>query len=186
MAAPDYPRGFWPVAKYDGSPFSGMIRSMTALDGADCFMYDVLFVSSNTIGTSTGQTDTVAGVAVGFGRKPSGMFGNAGPFNPLDLEAKFYDDSASTNTEWTVFYVPASGVFFEGQEDGAGTQTTDVGDTMAIVLTAGNQTTGISNHEIDSDTTTNGRFRLIQSVTRPGYGATDTNAAWLGHFPTTL
>ncbi|MCA9333424.1 hypothetical protein KC963_00060 [Candidatus Saccharibacteria bacterium] len=186
MASTDAPRGFHPVAKFDGSPYSGLIRSAGVLDGADCFLFDALEYTSGRLGTISATGDTIVGVAVGFGRNVAGMHGGAyvGPFNPRDLEKLWYDDSENTHTEWTVYYVPAKNVVFEGQQDD-GTDLVVGANHDIVGLTAGSTVTGISGMEIDGSSTATGGFTLMKAVPRPDQAATDANADWLGFFTTT-
>lgn len=177
MASTDYPRGFWPKCKMDGSPFSGLIRSAGASDSNDIFLYDLVTFSSGLLAQAA-TNSKMAGVAVGFGRNPGGMHGgaNVGPFNPRDLEEKFYDTSATTNTEYVIYYVPCRDVLFEGQQDDA----TDlvVAADYDITVGTGSSVTGISAMEIDGDASTNDDLKIIRPVKRPGISATDTNADW--------
>jgi hypothetical protein len=77
------------------------------------------------------------------------------PFDPANLEtgSRYYDDSANTHTEWNVFYVPARGVLFSVQADGAESAALLVGTAYDLVYGAGDTTTGISGYEIAGGTT---------------------------------
>jgi len=90
---------------------------------------------------------------------------------PANRSATYYDDSASTHTEWCCFYVPADDMIFEAQTATALTKV--VGETMDLLYTAGNTTTGISACELT--TASNGEFTVVEI---PNLIDNDTTAVW--------
>lgn len=145
MANPDRPSGFKFVKTLSGAPMQSVIRSIGVTDGTDIFKGDLISLSSNLGAVAATADATFLGVAVGFGKVGSdGEYSSA--FNPDTLTTLYYDDSASTHTEWRVFYVPVDDAIFEVQSD------TDldlaVGDPCDLLTTtAGNTTSGRSRSE---------------------------------------
>jgi hypothetical protein len=121
-------------------------------DSADIFMHDALQLSSG-LAQPLAVEGVVLGIAVGFG-KVNAMTGKYNMFNPANLELGYYDDSASTHTEWRVYYVPAEDIIFEAQIDDTAA-TLVVGEAQDIIAGSGNTTTGLSTSEINGDALTN-------------------------------
>jgi hypothetical protein len=167
MANVDRPNGFSPVKTFSGAPWTSMIRTIGVADGADIFVGDALKTASGLAAASTAHADVIIGVAVGFGKvgsdgSPFGMF------NPINLNTpQYYDDSASTHTEWVCYYVPVNDVLFEAQFDGTPT-TPVIGQGYGLVYTAGNTTTGQSAQEIDGDDVTDMDVQIVEFVRKPG------------------
>lgn len=158
MANIDRPNGFKPVKTLDGSPWASMIRYLGVTDGADLFVGDTLILASNLAAVGASNSDEFLGVAVGFG-KVNGDGVPLGMFNPDSLTTRYYDDSASTHTEWVVYYVPFNNMVFEAQT--ATALTYAVGSTFDLsVATSGNTTTGISGHELT--TSSNAEFVCVE------------------------
>ncbi len=155
MANPDRANGFKFVKTLSGAPMASVIRSIGVTDGADMFHGDLISLVSNLGKVSVTNDTTFLGVAVGFGKVGSdGEYSSA--FNPDDLTKLYYDDSASTNTEWRVFYVPVDDAILEVQSD------TDldlgVGDPCDLLATtAGSTSTGKSGHQVGANTNTDMR-----------------------------
>jgi len=153
MANVNRPRGFTPVKTLSGAPLSGMIRQVGVADSADIFIGDALTLSSGLAAAASAHADNIIGVAVGFGKKDDSTKYWGGAVNPDNLETLYYDDSASTHTDWAVFYVPVEDVIFEAQFDGTPTTPT-VSQGYGLIYTTGNTSTGRSLQEIDGDDTT--------------------------------
>lgn len=181
MANADRPNGFRPVKQLNGSPWNGLIREIGVADGADIFVGDVLELASGLAGTAE-TNDSMLGVAVGFGRTVDGQMGGAGPFDPSDLNVRFYDDSASTHTEWVVYYVPADGVVFEVQS--ASDLDLVVGDAADLLDGGGNATTGVSGMELTSST--NADVHVVELQRTPANDTTLANARYLVRFSDTV
>lgn len=151
MANVDRPNGFRFVKSLSGSYTNPVIRSVGVADGADIFVGDALQLSSG-LAQRLAVEGVCLGVAVGFGKKDSQLQTN-GMYNPTDLATRYYDDSANTHTDWVVFYIPAEDAVFEAQTDGAVTLV--VGEAQDVTVGTGSTSTGLSDMEINSTTTTN-------------------------------
>lgn len=156
MANVDRPNGLRPVKTLSGAPWNSLIRAIGVADGADIFIGDALNLASGLAAPGATNDANFLGVAVGFGKKVNGV--PVGPYDPDRLATRFYDDSASTHTDYVVYYVPADDVIFEAQTATALTKVP--GDTCDLLATAGNQTTGISAHELN--TSTNADFTVVE------------------------
>jgi len=174
MANVDRPNGFRPVKTISGAPWTSMIRTVGVADGGDIFVGDALMLSSGLATPVTASNDVTIGVAVGFGKKAPFSLSISGDFNPDNLMTRYYDDSASTHTDWVVYYVPTHDVLFEAQFDGTPT-TPVVGQGYGLIYTAGNTTTGISKQEIDGDDTTDKDVLIVEIPDIPN---NDITAAW--------
>lgn len=152
MANVDRPNGFKAVKTVSGAPVTGLIRSVGVTDAADIFVGDAISITSGLAVTAAVE-GIVAGVAIGFGKKDDMSQEGSGPFNPDDLMTRYYDDSASTHTDWVCYYVPAEDVIFTVQT--AAAETLTVGLIKDLVNGGGNTTTGISEMEIASGAATN-------------------------------
>jgi len=170
MANVDRPNGFRAVKTLSGAPLSGMIRTVGMGDGEDIFAGDLVSLVSGLALPADTNDAAILGVAVGFG-KVDGDEVPLGPFNPDALGTRHYDDSASTNTEWVCYYIPADDVIFEAQT--ATALTLKVGDPCDLLGTVGNTTTGISAHEIT--TSTNADFTIVE---RPYSVDNDRTLVW--------
>jgi hypothetical protein len=159
MANADRPNGFKPVHTLSGAPVSGMTRSIGVTDGADMFVGDVVNLASGLAAVGATNDASLLGVVVGFAKKDdlTGSIG-AGPANPSDLSILYYDDSASTHTDFVCIYVPVDDVVFEAQT--ATALTLAVGDTCDLLATAGEVTSGRSRQEIT--TNTNADFTVVE------------------------
>jgi len=173
MANVDRPNGFRPVKTFSGAPVSSLIRTVGVADGGDIFVGDALTLSSGLAAASTAHDDNIVGVAIGFGKK-AGAQNKHGMFDPSNLEARYYDDSASTHTDWVVYYVPVDDVLFEAQFDNTPT-TPVVGQGYGLIYTTGDTTTGMSKQEIDGDDTTDIDVNIVEL---PDYEDNDYTTAF--------
>lgn len=171
MANVDRPNGFRPVKSKDGSPWTGLVRTLGVTDGADMFVGDALTLTSNLAAVAASNDSTFLGVAVGFGKKDKATSSVASAFNPDNLNVKYYDDSANTHTDWVVYYVPAEACIFEAQT--ATALTLAVGDTCDLSATAGDTTTGNSKHELTTSSNTD--FEVVEI---PDYPDNDSTLVW--------
>lgn len=174
MANVDKPNGFRPVKTLSGAPLTSMIRAIQP--GTDDIFYgDPISVSSG-VAVQMAVEGECLGVCVGVGKVDAGgAAGNPAAFDPTNLQKRFFDTSADTEADYRIFYIPAEGVIFEAQSDG----TTDlvVGDAVDILATDGNQTTGLSQMEINDDTTTNdGDVMVVEIPIGPEYDNTASTA----------
>lgn len=170
MANPDRPRGFTPIKTISGAPWTGQTRYIGVTNGTDIFIGDMLTLTSNLAAVSATGDANFLGVAVGFGKVTdfSGQYGPA--FNPASLDVLYYDDSASTHTDWVVFYVPAEDHIFEAQSNAD--LDLAVGDTCDLLATAGSTSTGRSQQEIAASSNTD--FTVVEI---PQYQDNDSTLA---------
>lgn len=174
MANPDRPSGFRAVKTLSGAPISSMARSIGVTNNADIFIGDMLTLTSNLAAVSAANDSAFLGVAVGFGKVDSLSGSYAGAYNPDNLTTLYYDDSASTHTEWRVWYIPVNGIIFEAQSNAD--LDLAVGDTCDLLATAGNTATGRSNHEIAASSVTD--FTVIEIPDYPDNDSTLANARY--------
>ena len=158
MANVDRPNGFRPVKTLSGRPLVDMIRTIGVTDGADLFVGDMLEIASGlAIVTDGTALAACLGVAVGFGKVDADGI-PLGMYNMDALGTNYYDDSASTHTDWVVYYVPANDAVFEAQTQAD--LDLAVGDLCDILSTAGSTVTGKSLQEIE--TTTSGDLICVE------------------------
>jgi hypothetical protein len=167
MANTDNPDGFRPVKTLDGSPLSGMLRAVTA--GADdLFIGDAISITAG-VAVQAAVEGIVAGVIVGFGGFDNE--GNPLAFNASDLEKRWFDTSADTEADWSVWYVPAENVLFEAQFDDS--EDIVIGEGYDLIIADGSSTTGRSAMEIDGNAKTNdGDVVVVEKPTGPKYDQT--------------
>lgn len=160
MANVDRPNGFRFVKSISGAPVTALVRAIGVADGADIFVGDPLNLESGLAAPGATNDASFLGVAVGFGKFDKDGRTPLLAYNPgsLDSSGRFYDDSASTHTEWYVLYIPADDAIFEAQTATALTKV--VGDTVDLLYTAGSQTTGQSACEIT--TNSNADFTVVE------------------------
>lgn len=170
MANVDRPNGFRPVKTLSGAPVSSLIRYIGVADGEDIFIGDIINLESGLADPGATNDAAFLGVAVGFGKVNADGI-PLGAFNPDSLGTRFYDDSASTHTDWVVYYVPVEDVIFEAQT--ATALTLAIGDTCDLSDAAGNETTGVSAQELT--TNSNADFTVVEI---PKYPDNDHTAVW--------
>lgn len=171
MANVDRPNGFIPVRTLSGAPVTSLIRAIGVADGADIFVGDPINLESGLAAVGASNDTGFLGVAVGFGKFDKDGRTPLGPHNKDNLMKRFYDDSASTHTEWVCYYVPADDVVFEAQT--ATALTLVVGDTADLTIGAGNETTGNSIAELT--TSSNADFTVVYV---PIYPDNDPTLVW--------
>lgn len=171
MANVDRPNGFKIVKTLSGAPITSMIRSIGVTDGTDIFVNDIINLASGLAAVGATNDASLMGVAVGFGKKDSMSQLVGGPFNADSLMTRYYDDSASTHTDWVCYYVPIMDVVLEAQTATALTKL--VGETVDLLATAGDTVTGTSRQEIT--TSTNADFTVVEI---PNYPDNDPTLVW--------
>jgi len=170
MVNVDRPNGFRPVKTFSGAPWTSLIRTIGVADGEDIFVGDLVNLESGLADPSATNDSALLGVAVGFGKVNADGI-PLGPFNPANLNKKFYDDSESTHTDWVCYYVPVEDVIFEAQT--ATALTLAIGATCDLSDAAGDETTGISRQEIT--TSSNADFEVVEI---PKYPDNDNTLVW--------
>lgn len=158
MANTDRPNGFTPVKTLSGAPWQSLIKTIGMGNGEDLFVGDAINLATGLALVADTADTALLGVAVGFGKFDPGGTIPQGPFNPDSLTTLFYDDSASTHTEWCCYYVPFDDVVFEAQT--ATALTLVVGATCDLLGTGGDEATGRSRQEIT--TSSNAEFTVVQ------------------------
>lgn len=152
MANVDRPRGFTPVKTVSGRPWEGTVRFIPVADSDDVFIGDIINLESGLADVGATGDTAILGAVVGVGKMDADGQ-PLGPFNPDNLMTRYYDDSASTHTEWGVYYAPADDVIFEAQSaadlDLAVGATCDLADAGG-----GDTTTGRSTAEIAASSNT--------------------------------
>lgn len=169
MANPDRANGFKVVGTMSGATQSGLIRSV-GVSANDMFKGDMLSLASNVAQPAATNDEIFLGVAIGFGKVTdmTGEFGSA--FNPDDLTTTWYDASAQVEADWRVFYVPIEDAIFEAQSNAD--LDLSIGDTCDLIAGTGSSVTGISGHEIA--TNSNADFFVVGI---PAYPDIDTTLA---------
>lgn len=161
--------GFWPVGTLSGAPWTASVRKFAtnASYATAIFLGDV--VTSHTDGyiEAAAATDVPVGVVVGIEpvakQSPStGTFSVNGNTSPnLALKHR----AASTSTY--VYVVTDPKVILEAQDDGANVLARADGICfLKHIATAGNTTTGISGHVLDSTNKDEGNvltFRMVEA-----------------------
>lgn len=157
----DAPKGFWPVRRNDGSPWSGQVEHylIPSTDATAVFIGDIVDAAGSAGGagtyvsginvegmptvtrhTSATTGQAIVGVVVGFKVAPGTAL--------LDVKHR----AASTNR--VAMVALARDNIFEVQEDADTTPiaAASIGLNAGLILTAGSATTGLSAMEIDSST----------------------------------
>jgi len=153
MANVDRPNGFRAVKTLSGRPVNSIIRTVGVADGADVFVGDAISLTAGLAGRLAVE-GVCAGVAVGFGKKNDMENRVGGPVNFDNPMTRYYDDSASTHTDWVCYYIPAEDCIFEAQIDDTA-ETGVVGEGYDIIVGTGDTATGLSDMEINGDAKTN-------------------------------
>lgn len=169
MANTDAPNGFRPVKTLSGRPVSGTIRTFGVADGEDIFIGDMVNLESGLADPMATNDAAILGAVVGVGKVDADGV-PLGPFNPDDLGKKFYDDSASTHTEWVVYVAPCDDCVYEVQTNAD--LDLVVGGVVDLVDGAGSSVTGNSIQEVG--TSTNADFTVYEI---PHYPDNDNSLA---------
>ena len=167
MANVDHADGFRPVKSLNGMPLAGMVRAVTP--GADdLFVGDPISITAG-VAVQAAVEGIVAGVIVGFGGDD--VEGNPLGFNADNLTKKYFDTSADTEADWTVWYIPAEDVLFEAQFDDS--EDIVIGEGYDMVVADGSTTSGRSAFEIDGNAKTNdGDVVVVEAPRGPKYDQT--------------
>lgn len=175
MANPDRPRGFTPVKTLSGAPVSSVIRAIGVADGEDIYIGDMVNLESGLADPMATNDSAVLGAVVGIGRMVNGK--PVSSFDPNNLTPSFYDDSASTHTDYCVFYAPATDCIFEVQSDadldlavGSPCDLVDPANSAAQALT------GRSIQEVG--TNTNSDFVVVEIPQYPDNDSTLANTRY--------
>ena len=169
MANKDAPNGFRPVKTMSGAPVSGIIRTYGVADGEDIFIGDMVNLESGLADPMATGDAAILGAVVGVGKVDADGV-PLGPYDPDNLNQRFYDDSASTHTEWVVYVAPANDCIYEVQTNAD--LDAVPGTAVDLVDGTGNSTTGRSIQEVGSST--NADFQVVEI---PHYPDNDNSLA---------
>ena len=178
MANPDRAKGFTPSKMLNGSPYNGLVRRLAVATGDSIFIGTPIKLSSGkAVPMTTGNgSESVIGVALAFGKDINEHDG-PGPFNPQKLEDRHY--SATTETDWFVWYAPADSVIFEVQTASDLDLVVGSGAKVGTAVDAGSTSTGVSTAEITATAT--GTAVDVIVVEDPAYPDNDTTIANARH-----
>lgn len=174
MANKDAPRGFTPVKTFSGAPVTSTLQVYGVADGEDIFVGDMVNLESGLADPMASDDAAVLGAVVGIGKYDAytGSVGSA--IDPTNLNISFYDDSASTHTDYFVLVAPASDCIYEVQT--ATALTLVPGDTCDLSDATGNSTTGRSAQEIT--TSSNADFTVVEVPDYPDNDNTLVNGKY--------
>ncbi len=149
MANTDKPNGFRPVSHLSGAPYNGAFTKMYC--AANLFKGDIVEqTTADGIASGDGIYQSVIRMADGATSIPIGVV-VGWELNPTALTNLYHVGSGT----YAVFVATDPTIIFECQGDGAGTilGATEVGMNTDVVLAGGDIATGLSNMEVDEDTT---------------------------------
>lgn len=162
MANKDAPRGFTPIGTISGAPWTANVQAYGVADGEDIFIGDMVNLESGLADPMATNDSAILGAVVGVGKKDPATGKPASSFDPSNLNVLFYDDSASTHTDYYVWVAKADDCIYEVQT--ATALTLVIGDTCDLSDATGSETTGRSAQEIT--TSSNADFTVVGI---PGY-----------------
>lgn len=172
MANADRPRGLVPVGTLDGSPYCSNNKTfpVDSSNGTAIFVGDIIMAETdgNVAPASAGNTQII-GVCTGIKVDRA-------------VAATEHPGYLPASTAGNVRVETGPNVIYQIQED-SDTSTLAATDRWANanhIAGAGSTTTGVSAHELDSDTSTSGAagLRILQLVQRAD-NAIGANADWL-------
>lgn len=174
MANSDAPRGATVVSNGNGSPYNGQAREMEvdASNATAVFPGDFITLEDDGNCAPAAAGGIIYGLCVGV------------KINPAVAET-IHPGYLPASTAGQIYVAVGEDLVFSMQEDSVGGSLalTAVGSNVDIIAGAGSTTTGLSGHEIDSSTSTDGapgsaQLRIIGLDTRVD-NAVGTNAKWL-------
>jgi len=174
MANLDAPNGFRPVGTISGAPVASTLRAVGVADGEDIFIGDMVNLESGLADPMATNDAAVLGAVVGIGKYDALTGSAATGLNVADLNVRFYDDSASTHTDYFVLVAPADDCIYEVQSNAD--LDLVVGNNCDLVDGTGNSVTGRSIQEVG--TSTNADFTVIAIPDRPDNDSTLTNTRY--------
>jgi len=172
MANPDKPNGFRPVGTLSGGPVTmANIRFVGAADSEDIFIGDMVNLESGLADPMATNDAAILGAVVGVGKYDELTGSIAALADVANLNNRFYDDSASTHTDYYVAVALASDCVYEVQSNAD--LDSVVGDPLDLVDGTGNSATGRSIQEVGSNT--NSDFVVVAIPDYPDNDSTLTN-----------
>lgn len=174
MANSDAPRGAIVVSNGNGSSYNGQAREMEvdSSNGTAIFPGDFITLEADGNVAPAAAGGVIYGLCVGVKINPA-------------VAATIHPGYLPASTAGQVYVAVGEDLVFSMQEDSVGGSLalTAVGSNVDIIAGAGSTVTGLSGHEIDSSTSTDGlpgsaQLRIIGLDTRVD-NAVGTNAKWL-------
>lgn len=172
MANADRPSGFRFVGNIDGADPNGALRaySVDASNATAIFRGDALTLEADGNVTPAAAGGVVLGICEGIKLDP-------------DTLATEHPGYLPASTAGTVLVRVGPNAMYEVQEDSdsANLALTDVGANIDLVAGAGSTVSGVSGHELDSDSATaagSAQFRIIGKVDRVD-NEVGTNCKWI-------
>lgn len=168
------PRGARPAFQGNGSPWSGATRALPvdSSNATAIFPGDFITLEDDGNAAPAAAGGIIRGVCVGVKINPA-------------VAATVHPGYLPASTAGTIYVAEGEGLLYEIQEDSVGgaLARTAVGSNVDIIAGAGSTVTGLSGHQIDSSTSTDGspgsaQLRLVDIVERVD-NAIGTNAKWL-------
>lgn len=174
MANPDRPNGFTPVRTLSGAPVTSVLRVVGVADGEDIFIGDMVNLESGLADPMATNDAAILGAVVGVGKYDDYSGDPTGAFDADNPNVRYYDDSASTHTDYFVVIAPATDCIYEVQSNAD--LDLVIGDPCDLVDGAGNATTGRSIQEVG--TNTNSDFVVVDIPRYPDNDSTLTNTRY--------
>lgn len=184
MANTDAPFGFKAIRHRAGGEIRLTKYIIASDESGDLFVGDPVIKngSASTTGDNAG-IPIVTKATAGTGNAITGIIGAIGPVRS-NLSLNYYDASAiSEEVEVYVYDDPYT--IFIAQDDGAGTAlaVTEIGLNINAIFThTGDTTTGVSQAELDGDSSGSGatlQFKLLRlHKDGPGDNVVGANAIW--------
>lgn len=174
MANPDRPRGFTPVGTLSGAPWTARLRVVPVADLEDIFVGDMVNLESGLADPMATNDAAVLGAVVAVGKYDSYSGSVAGAYDPANLDVLYYDDSASTNTDYFVVVALAEDCVYEVQSNAD--LDLGIGGNCDLVDGVGNTITGRSIQEVG--TSTNADFTVVGIPDYPDNDSTLANTRY--------
>lgn len=174
MANPDKPNGFRPVGTISGAPVSSRLKVVGVADGEDIFIGDMVNLESGLADPMATDDAAILGAVVGIGKYDKLTGSAATGLNVADLNTRFYDDSASTHTDYFVLVATADDCIYEVQSNAD--LDLAIGGNCDLVDGVGNSTTGRSIQEVG--TSTNADFTVYAIPDYPDNDSTLANTRY--------
>jgi len=175
MANPDKANGFRPIGTLSGGPFTaGNVRFIGVADGEDIFIGDMVNLESGLADPMATNDAAILGAVIGVGKYDELTGSVASLADVANLENRYYDDSASTHTDYYVAVALATDCVFEVQSDAD--LDLAVGDPCDLADAAGNAPSGRSRQEVGANT--NSDFVVVAIPDYPDNDSTLANTRY--------
>lgn len=172
MANPDRPRGFTPVGTLSGAPWTSRLRAVGVADGEDIYIGDMVNLESGLADPMATDDAAVLGAVVAIGKYVDGKATTN--LDASNLNLRFYDDTASTHTDYYVVVALSEDCVYEVQSNAD--LDLAIGGNCDLVDGVGNSTTGRSIQEVG--TSTNADFTVVDIPAYPDNDSTLANTRY--------